>query len=142
MWLEFLEARGRGQARAVGVSNYRIDQIDELIRATGQPPAANQVPWSPSQHDPRQLSESRDRGVVVEGYSPLKGTRLRDKVLVDIAGRHDVTPAQVVLRWHVEHGIPVIPKSAHPDRIRQNLDVFGFSLDADDVARIDAMSTD
>jgi 2,5-diketo-D-gluconate reductase A len=142
MWLEFIEARDRGQARTVGVSNYRIDQIDELIRATGQAPAANQIPWSPNQHEPRRLAESRDRGVVVEGYSPLKGTRLRDKVLVDIAQRYDVTPAQVVLRWHIEHGIPVIPKSAHPERIRQNLDVFGFSLDADDVSRIDAMSTE
>jgi 2,5-diketo-D-gluconate reductase A len=142
MWLEFLQARDRGQARAVGVSNYRIDQIDELIRATGRAPAANQIPWSPSQHDPRRLSESRERGVVVEGYSPLKGTRLRDKVLVDIAQRYDVTAAQVVLRWHIEHGIPVIPKSAHPERIRQNLDVFGFSLDAGDVSRIDAMSAE
>jgi diketogulonate reductase-like aldo/keto reductase len=142
MWLEFLQARDRGQARAVGVSNYRIDQIDELIRATGRAPAANQIPWSPSQHDPRRLSESRERGVVVEGYSPLKGTRLRDKVLVDIAQRYDVTVAQVVLRWHIEHGIPVIPKSAHPERIRQNLDVFGFSLDPGDVSRIDAMSAE
>ena len=59
MWLEFLEARSRGQARAVGVSNYRTDQIDELIRSTGQPPAVNQIPWSPSQHDPRRLSDSQ-----------------------------------------------------------------------------------
>jgi diketogulonate reductase-like aldo/keto reductase len=142
MWREFLEARSRGQARAVGVSNYRIDQVDELIRATGQPPAVNQIPWSPSQHDTRQLSEIRDRGVVVEGYSPLKGTRLHAKTLADIAERHDVTPAQVVLRWHIEHGIPVIPKSANPERIKENLDIFDFSLSEDEVARIDAMSTD
>jgi 2,5-diketo-D-gluconate reductase A len=140
MWLEFLEARSRGQARAVGVSNYRTDQIDELIRATGQAPSVNQIPWSPSQHDPRRLAEAGDRGVVVEGYSPLKGTRLTDPVLTGIARAHDVTAAQVVLRWHVEHGIPVIPKSAHPDRIRQNLDLLGFSLEPDEVARIDEMS--
>jgi len=142
MWVEFLEARSRGQARAVGVSNYRIDQVDELIRATGQPPAVNQIPWSPDQHDTGRLSELRDRGAVVEGYSPLKGTRLHAKTLADVAERHDVTPAQVVLRWHVEHGIPVIPKSADPDRIRQNLDLFDFSLDEDEVARIDGMSID
>jgi diketogulonate reductase-like aldo/keto reductase len=142
MWLEFLEARSRGQARAVGVSNYRTDQIDELIRATGQPPAVNQIPWSPGQHDPRRLADSRDRGVVVEGYSPLKGTKLRDQVLVEIARRHEVSAAQVVLRWHVEHGIPVIPKSGDPGRIRQNLDVFGFRLEPDEMARIDAMSSD
>ncbi len=142
MWQEFLEARSRGQARAIGVSNYRTGQVDELIQATGQPPAVNQIPWSPSQHDPRRLSESRDRGVVVEGYSPLKGTRLDDPVLAEIAERHGVTPAQVVLRWHLDHGITVIPKSGHPDRIRQNLDVFGFALAPDEVARIDAMSAD
>lgn len=140
MWLEFLEARSRGQARAVGVSNYRTDQVDELIRATGQAPSVNQIPWSPSQHDNRRLAEASDRGVVVEGYSPLKGTRLTDPVLTGIARAHDVTAAQVVLRWHVEHGIPVIPKSSHPDRIQQNLDLFGFSLDPDEVARIDEMS--
>jgi 2,5-diketo-D-gluconate reductase A len=140
MWLEFLEARSRGQARAVGVSNYRTDQIDELIRATGQPPSVNQIPWSPSQHDTRRLADSSDRGVVVEGYSPLKGTRLSDPVLTGIARRHEVSTAQVVLRWHIEHGIPVIPKSSHADRIRQNLQVFGFSLDGDEVARIDGMA--
>ncbi len=141
MWQEFLEARSRGQARAVGVSNYRTDQIDELIRATGQPPSVNQIPWSPGQHDTRRLADSGDRGVVVEGYSPLKGTRLSDPVLTGIARRYEVSTAQVVLRWHIEHGIPVIPKSSHPDRIRQNLDVFGFSLDGDEVARIDGMAT-
>jgi 2,5-diketo-D-gluconate reductase A len=140
MWLEFLEARSRGQTRAVGVSNYRTDQIDELIRATGQPPSVNQIPWSPSQHDTRRLADSSDRGVVVEGYSPLKGTRLSDPVLTGIARRHEVSTAQVVLRWHIEHGIPVIPKSSHADRIRQNLDVFGFSLDGDEVASIDGMA--
>ena len=105
MWLEFLEARSRGQSRAVGVSNYRTDQIDELIRATGQPPSVNQIPWSPSQHDSRRLADSGDRGVVVEGYSPLKGTRLSDPVLTAIAKQHDVTPAQVVLRWHLQSGL-------------------------------------
>jgi 2,5-diketo-D-gluconate reductase A len=77
---------------------------------------------------------------VVEGYSPLKGTRLSDPVLTGIARRHEVSTAQVVLRWHIEHGIPVIPKSSHADRIRQNLQVFGFSLDGDEVARIDGMA--
>jgi 2,5-diketo-D-gluconate reductase A len=76
---------------------------------------------------------------VVEGYSPLKGANLRSPVLAEIAARHGVTPAQVVLRWHVEHQIPVIPKSSDPARIAANIDLLGFSLDADEVARIDAM---
>jgi 2,5-diketo-D-gluconate reductase A len=139
IWREFLAARDAGRARTVGVSNYSIAQIDELIEATGEAPVANQVPWSPFEHDPEFVAESRKRGVVVEGYSPLKRSNLRDPVLLAIAERHGVTVPQVVLRWHVEHGIPVIPKSARPERIAANLDLFGFALDPDEVARIDAL---
>jgi 2,5-diketo-D-gluconate reductase A len=140
-WRELLAIRDEGSARAVGVSNYSVSQLDELIETTGQAPAVNQVPWSPRRHDPRQLAEHRRRGVVLEGYSPLKGTRLGDRVLTEIAAGHGVTPAQVVLRWHIEHGIPVIPKSANRERIASNLDLFGFSLSDAEVARIDALST-
>jgi 2,5-diketo-D-gluconate reductase A len=139
-WQEFLAVRDEGLARAVGVSNYSLRQLDELIAASGQAPAVNQLPWSPRQHDPRLLEDHRARGVVVEGYSPLKGSRLRDPVLTGIATGHGVTPAQVVLRWHVEHGIPVIPKSATRERIAANLDLFGFALTAEETARIDALS--
>ncbi|HEY2669664.1 MAG TPA: aldo/keto reductase [Rugosimonospora sp.] len=142
MWREFLTVRDRGLARAIGVSNYRTDQIDELINATGQAPAVNQIPWSPSQHDPRRLAESRDRGVLVEGYSPLKGTHLRDRTLVGIAEEHEVTVPQVVLRWHIQHGIPVIPKSSDPGRIRENFDLSDFSLSDQEMDRIDGLSTE
>jgi len=77
---------------------------------------------------------------VVEGYSPLKGTNLADPVLVDIAKAHGVTPAQVVLRWHIEHGITVIPKSVNPERIVANFDLMRFTLEPDQVARIDTLS--
>jgi 2,5-diketo-D-gluconate reductase A len=136
VWQEFLALRDEGLCRSVGVSNYSIAQIDELIAATGERPAVNQIPWSPAQYDPALLAAHTDRGVHVEGYSPLKGTRLRDPVLAEIAARHHVTPSQVVLRWHLELGITVIPKSAHRDRIEANLDLFGFSLSPDDMARL------
>ena len=139
VWRELLAARDEGLARAVGVSNYSAPQIDELAEAAGEAPAVNQIPWSPSQHDPRLLAAMRERDVVVEGYSPLKGTSLRSPVLAEIAARHGVTPAQVVLRWHVQHEITVIPKSADPSRIAANIDLFGFSLDAAEMASIDAM---
>lgn len=138
-WQGFLAARGDGLARAVGVSNYSVGQIDELIGATGQAPAVNQIPWSPSWYDARLLADHRERGVVLEGYSPLKGTNLRDRTLAEIASRHGVTPAQVVLRWHVEHGIPVIPKSANRERIASNFDLLGFSLSDDEVAQVDGL---
>lgn len=139
-WQQLLSVRDEGMARAVGVSNYSVGQLDELIDATGEPPAVNQIPWSPSRHDPRQLTGNRSRGVVVEGYSPIKGANLRDPVLAEIASRHGVTPAQVVLRWHLEHGIVVIPKSANPDRIATNFDLSGFRLSEDEVVRIDGLS--
>ncbi len=139
VWRELLALRDAGLARTVGVSNYSVAQIDELTAAAGETPAVNQVPWSPSRHDRKLLAAIRERDVAVEGYSPLKGSNLRSPVLTEIAARHGVTPAQVVLRWHVEHRIAVIPKSADPGRIAANIDLFGFSLDAGEVARIDAM---
>jgi 2,5-diketo-D-gluconate reductase A len=138
-WDAFLAAREDGLARAVGVSNYGIDEIDELIAATGQAPAVNQIPWSPFRHNPRLLTAHRERDVLVAGYSPLKGTNLRDAALARIADRHGVTPAQVVLRWHVEHGIPVIPRSAHRERIAANFDLLGFCLTAGETARLDVL---
>ena len=138
-WRGFLAARDDGLARAVGVSNYTTAQIDEVVEATGEAPAVNQIPWSPWEHDPTRLAHSRERGVLVEGYSPFKRSDLRHPVLGRIASAHAVSPAQVVLRWHLEHGIVVIPKSVTPDRIRSNLDLFGFSLSADEIAAIDAL---
>ncbi len=140
MWREFLNLREAGMARAVGVSNFSPAQIDTLISKCGEAPAVNQIPWSPARYDGPRLAASRERHVVIEGYSPLKGTNLADPVLAKIAGRHRVTPAQVVLRWHVEHDIPVIPKSAQPARIKENIDLFGFSLSRDEVASIDSLA--
>ena len=115
-------------------------QLDELAGQTGEAPAVNQIRWGPSLYDPHELDDHRRRGVVLEGYSPFKTTDLRHPVLVDVAARYGVTPAQVVVRWHVEHGVVVIPKSATPERIAANVDVFGFALDDDDLQRVDQLS--
>jgi diketogulonate reductase-like aldo/keto reductase len=136
LWREFLAVRDEGLCRAVGVSNYSVTEIDDLIEATGERPAVNQIPWSLPQYDPALLAALAQRGVAVEGYSSLKGTRLRNPVLAGIASSHGVTPAQVVLRWHLELGITVIPKSARPERIESNLDLFGFSLTPEEMARL------
>jgi 2,5-diketo-D-gluconate reductase A len=139
-WRQFLAARDDGLARTVGVSNYSTNQLDELIKLTGEAPAVNQVPWSPSQHDAQTIEEHRERGVVIEGYSSLKSSDLRHPVLTAIAAKHGVTPAQVVLRWHLEHNIVVIPKSVDPARMAANLDLFGFTLTGEEVASIDGLS--
>jgi 2,5-diketo-D-gluconate reductase A len=140
VWKRLLEVRDEGTARAVGVSNYSVAQLDECLRATGEAPQVNQIRWGPALYDPVELAEHRRRGVVLEGYSPFKTTDLRHPVLVDVARRHGVTPAQVVVRWHVDHGVVVIPKSATPARIAANFDVFRFALGDEDLRRIDALS--
>jgi diketogulonate reductase-like aldo/keto reductase len=140
MWEQLIAAREAGLTRAIGVSNYSPALIDELVRTSGERPAVNQIPWSIPQYDPAVLAAHRDRDVLVEGYSSLKGTNLRDRTLTDIAGRHAVESAQVVLRWHLQHGIAVIPKSSHRDRITSNFALSGFSLDETEMARLDALS--
>jgi 2,5-diketo-D-gluconate reductase A len=137
LWQEFLDARGDDLARSVGVSNYSVEQLDRLQQATGEMPVVNQIPWSTGEHDPGILTESRRRKVVLEGYSVLKNSNLRSKVLTELAGKYGVTPVQVLLRWHLEHDIVMIPKSVDPERIASNFDLFGFSLTPDEVQRID-----
>jgi 2,5-diketo-D-gluconate reductase A len=139
-WRELLSAQEAGLARNVGVSNYSPAQIDLLTEATGRQPAVNQISWSPAQHDPALLDEHRRRGIVVEGYSGLKNTDLRDPVLTEIARRRGATPAQVVLRWHLEHDIVILPRSSRREHIAANFDLEALTLTAEDVTAIDALS--
>ncbi|HEX4216398.1 MAG TPA: aldo/keto reductase [Candidatus Dormibacteraeota bacterium] len=139
-WREFIKLNGEGRAAHIGVSNYSPAQVDELIEATGTAPSVNQIKWSPFTHEPKRLAHSVERGVVLEGYSPLKASRLGDPVLAEIAEAHEVSPAQVILRWHVEHEVVVIPRSSKRERISSNGDIFGFHLSPDEVARVDALT--
>jgi diketogulonate reductase-like aldo/keto reductase len=141
LWREFLAAREENLVRAVGVSNYSTSQIDELVQATEENPAVNQIRWSPFLYDRQRHAEHRDRGVVLEGYSPLDTSDLSHPVLARIAAAHDVSPAQVVLRWHIDHEIVVIPKSVTPERIQANADVFRFSLTAEEMRELDALGS-
>jgi diketogulonate reductase-like aldo/keto reductase len=141
VWERLLELQLEGLARAVGVSNYSVAQLDKLERATGRLPAVNQIEWSPPLFD-REVHEAHQRrGVQLEGYSPLKSVDLRDPLLLRIADDHGVSPAQVVLRWHIEHHIVAIPKSTNAERIRENADIFTFALSAAQVEQLDGMST-
>lgn len=137
VWEQLLEIKRARLARAKGVSNYSLAQIDELERATGQLPSVNQIEWSPTLFDEQILLGHRQRGVQLEGYSPLKTTNLRHPGLVRIAQAHGVSPAQVVIRWHIEHRIVVIPKSTNPDRIAENAAIFSFALSAAEIDELD-----
>lgn len=140
LWNELLTIQAEGYARDVGVSNYSLAEIDELTRSTGQAPAVNQIDWGPDRYHAAVLVGHAERGIAVEGYSGLKNSSLGDPVLGKIAAAHGVTAAQVVLRWHLEHGVTVIPKSARPDRIAANFDLFSFRLTQQDVASIDSLA--
>jgi diketogulonate reductase-like aldo/keto reductase len=139
VWERLLELQAEGLARDVGVSNYSVRQIDELEQATGRLPAVNQIEWSPALFDRNVLEGHRRRGVQLEGYSPLRTMNLRDSKLGEIAEEHGVTPAQVVLRWHVEHRIVAIPKSTNAQRIAENAAIFDFELTPAEVALLDRL---
>ena len=139
MWKAFVEALEQGKTRAIGVSNYSIAQVDDLVTATGRAPALNQIPWNPFVFNEREVSELRDRHVVLEGYSPLKRSDLGNPVLAEIAAVHGKTPAQVILRWHVEHGFVVLPRSKRQERIEENFDIFDFQLAPEELRRLDAL---
>jgi diketogulonate reductase-like aldo/keto reductase len=139
MWRAFLEAQEQGLARSVGVSNYSLRQLDELERESGVLPAVNQVEWSPLLFDRAVLDGHRERGVVLEGYSALRGGTLEQPTVRSVAARHGCTPAQVIVRWHLQHGVVVIPKSVHEDRIRGNAQVAGLELTAEEMADLDAL---
>ena len=140
MWEVFVQAQADGLVRDVGVSNFSLDQVDEVERATGVRPAVNQIKWSPLLFDRAVLDGHRSRGVVLEGYSGLKGGTLENPVVNDIASRLGRTPAQVITRWHLEHGVVTIPKSSNPERIRSNAAVDDFRLSEEDLRAMDGLS--
>ena len=141
VWRHFVEAREQGLARDIGVSNFDLAMIDQAREDTGVQPAVNQVKWNPMLFDAGFLAGHRERGVVLEGYSALRYGAHEDVTVRGIADRHGATPVQVLVRWHLQHGIVVIPKSANPERIRSNADVDWFRLTAEEMATLDGLTT-
>lgn len=134
--------RDRGLTRHIGVSNYTIRLLDEAWSATSAPIVANQCEHHPYLDQPALRAATAAHGTAFVAYCPLGQAEVLDEpVIQDIAGRFGLTPAQIVLRWQVQKGCVAIPKSSHPARIRQNLDIFGFELSGDDVAAIDALGS-
>lgn len=140
-WPGMEAARARSYARAIGVSNFDADELDQVIAAaTVAPPAIDQVQFNPSAYRKALLDACAERGVALEAYSPLgTGGQLGDPVVADIAARLGRSPAQVLLRWCVQRGIPVVTKSTHRDRIVENAQVFDFELRAGDMEELDAL---
>lgn len=141
-WRALVRLQEEGRVTSVGVANFHAHHIERLIAETGVAPVVNQVelhPWLP-QAELREFDESR--GIRTEAWSPLaRGRILATPLLDDLAAKHGRTPAQIVLRWHIELGNIVIPKASSPERLRENLDVFDYALDPDDLDAIASLET-
>lgn len=137
-WKTFERLQAAGKARSIGVSNFKPAHLERLMNACDVVPSVNQIQLSPAVTRIVDIAYNRRHGVVTESWGPLGagGDLLNAPVLARIAEKHGKTPGQIVLRWHVEQGLVAIPKSANPRRMRENLDVFGFALDADDTKAI------
>jgi len=136
-WKTLVELQQQGRIRSIGVSNFNQDHLERIIKETGVTPVVNQVELHPAfqQRDKRDFHREHD--IKIESYSPLgSGRSLDDKTIAAIGEKHGKSIAQVILRWHLQEGLIVIPKSTHKERIVENFDVFGFELDADDLDKI------
>ncbi len=136
-WKALVRLKQEGRARSIGVSNFTAEHLERVIGETGVKPVLNQIEIHPN-FTQTALREAHVRlGIATQSWSPLgKGELLGDPVLAEVAAKHGRTPAQIVIRWHLDEGLVVIPKTVTPARMAENLAVFDFSLDADDLARI------
>ena len=139
-WRAFIELQEEGLARSIGVSNFQPAHLRRVIEETGVTPAVNQVELHPRFQQAGLRREHQELGIVTEAWSPLaQGAVLDEPVIEEIASRHERTPGQVVLRWHLQLGNVVFPKSVTPERIEENFDVFGFHLTDGEMEAIEGL---
>lgn len=136
-WKAFIRIKEEGRARSIGVSNFYPEHLERLITETGVVPVINQIELHPDFQQKVAQAAHQKHGVATQSWSPLgQGKLLDNAVIGQIAAKHGRTPAQVIIRWHMDSGLVVIPKSVTPSRIVENFNVFDFKLDADDIAAI------
>jgi 2,5-diketo-D-gluconate reductase A len=141
-WRAFEKLLADGRIRTIGVSNFRVEDLQHLLDEYDVVPAVNQIELHPQFQQPELRQFHTEHGIATEAYSPLgHGELLKDPVIGEIADAHGVSPAQVLIRWHLDLGNILIPKASSPERISQNIDVFGFSLTDEELARIDGLET-
>ena len=144
-WRALEKLYSEGRVKAIGVSNFTVEHLERLMNESTIVPAVNQIELHPylTQAPLREFCQQND--IVGESYSPLSGAGggvLNDPVVEELAQKYGKSPAQIVIRWHLQNDLIVIPKSVTPERIQQNIDVFDFQLDSDDMAAIDNLNTD
>lgn len=136
-WRAFEEIKIEGRSRSIGVSNFRLEELERLQREADQQPTINQIELHPFLQQSELRSWQVEHAIATEAWSPIaQGEALGDETIATIAAHHERSPAQVILRWHVQLGNVVIPKSVTPERIRENFEIFDFELSEDDMAAI------
>jgi 2,5-diketo-D-gluconate reductase A len=142
-WKTFEKLLAAGKTRSIGLSNFKPAHIDRLLAEAPIRPAVNQIQLNPRITRREQCAYNSKQGIVTEAWSPLGAGNdlLKIPILATIGAKYDKTPAQVVLRWHIELGIVAIPRSSNPERIAQNIDIFDFVLTSDEVVAISALDT-
>jgi 2,5-diketo-D-gluconate reductase A len=137
LWQGLRRAKRERLTRDIGVSNYSIEQIEELVYLTGELPTVNQIEWSPFGHSPRMLDFCHDNHIVIQAWSPLtRASRLNDDKLTAMAARYGKTPAQLLIRWNLQLGVVPLPKANHTQHQRENLDVFDFEIRQPDMVKL------
>jgi 2,5-diketo-D-gluconate reductase A len=141
IWKGLIRAKQEGLAREIGVSNYTTEQMDAITDATGEQPAVNQIEWSPFGHSREMLEYCRERGILIQSYSPLmRGRRLDDATLAEIGSHHGKTPAQVLIRWNIQLGTNPLPKASTPEHLREDVAVFDFELSDEEMGRLSGLN--
>ena len=136
-WRALIRLKEEGRARSIGVSNFTIPTLERIIGETGVVPVLNQIELHPRFQQADMRAFHAEHGIVTQSWSPLgRGRVTDDPVITDLAARYGKTWAQIVIRWHLDSGLAVIPRSVSPERIRQNIDVLDFRLAPEDIARI------
>ena len=140
-WRAFEKIHAGGRCRHIGVSNFKVEHLERLLDESDTVPVINQIEMHPWLQQSELRAFHAEHGILSEAWSPIAqgGDYLKNATIVEIADKHGVSPAQVILRWHLDLGNVIIPKSVNPDRMASNMDLFGFELDDDDQARIAAL---
>jgi 2,5-diketo-D-gluconate reductase A len=139
-WPGMERARELGYARSIGVSNFDVGELEQVMSAGTTAPVVDQVQFSPFEYRRALLTAAGERGVALEAYSPLgTGRHLRHRTVSDVANQAGRTPAQVLLRWCLQHEVPVIAKSTHRERLEENAGIYDFSLSGDQMTQLDAL---
>ena len=142
-WQAMEKIYANGQAKAIGVCNFNVERMSDLLDHAKITPAINQIEFNPKIHQPAIVNFCQQHGIQMEAWSPLgNGRLLHEPIIEKIAHSHQKTPAQIELRWAIQHDLIVIPKTTHPDRMKENADIFDFELSPEECIQIDSLDTE